>query len=204
MRRRSLLAAASAAATAGIAGCTDSESTGVEVLDRELTEAVEGEATMRVRVENGGDGGHVEVAVDLAWTTGEAEGEVFETYSDVVGLDAGERRWVDVSVRRYPDQESDYEYRLAASRTDRPLARFAYDPESPAVGDVVRFDAGPSRVVDGAIAAFDWSIGDAYGVGREIEYRLEEESAEGLSVELRVTDTQGKFDTARRRIDPEG
>lgn len=204
MRRRSLLAAASAAATAGIAGCAGSESTGVEVLDRELTEADEGEATMRVRVENGGDGGHVEVAVDLAWTAGEAEGEVFETYSDVVGLDAGERRWVDVPVRHYPDRKSDYEYRVAASRTDRPLAGFKYDPESPAVGDVVRFDAAPSRVVDGAIAAFDWSIGDAYEVGREIEFRLGEESSGGVDVELRVTDTQGEFDTARRRIEPEG
>jgi|GEM_PF-5156678 len=204
MRRRPLLAAASAAATAGIVGCAGSDPAGVEVLDGELTEAVEGEATMRVRVENGGDGGHVEVAVDLAWTAGEREDEVFETYSDVVGLDAGERRWVAVPVRRYPDRESDYEYRVAASRTDRPLARFEYDPENPAVGDVVRFDAAPSRVVDGAIAAFDWSIGDAYEVGREIEFRLGEGSSGGLTVELRVTDTQGEFDTARRRIEPEG
>lgn len=204
MRRRSLLAAVPVAATAGIAGCAGSESTGVEVLDRELTEADGADATMRVRVENGGDGGHVEVAVDLAWTAGEAEGEVFETYSDVVGLDAGERRWVDVPVRRYPDRESDYEYSVAASRTDRPLARFDYEPERPAVEDVLRFDAGPSRVVDGAIAAFDWSIGDAHEVGRVIEYRLGEESAEGLAVELRVTDTQGEFDTARRRIEPDG
>jgi len=258
MRRRPLLVTASVAATAGIVGCTGSETTGVEVLDRELADAADGETTMRVQVENGGEGGHIEVAVDLAWTADgadernssspalenrdfrhrqksaprsvgplgsfaplsderaklsrtpstpsrqDAEGEVFETYSDVVGLDAGERRWVDVPVRRYPDRESDYEYRVAASRTDRPLARFDHDSEEPGVGDVLRFDASSSRVVDGAIAAYDWSIGDAYEVGREIEYRLDEADADGLAVELRVTDTQGAFDTARRRIELDG
>lgn len=199
MRRRSLLAAVSAGAAAGIAGCTGARSSGVEVVDRELTD-VDGAATMRVRVENGGDRAHVEVAVALAWTSGDAEGEVFERYSDVVGLDAGERRRVDVPVRRYPDRESDYEYRVGAARTTRPLARFDYEPDAPGPGDRVVFDAGASRVVEGTIAAFDWQIGSGYAVGREVEYTLDDGDAEGLPVELRVTDTQGEFDTATRRL----
>jgi len=201
MRRRSLLAVVS---TAGIAGCVGSESAGVEVLGRELIAGEGDKATMRVRVENGGDGGHVEVTVDLAWTAGEEEGETFETYSDVVGLDAGEQRRVDVPVRRYSDREDDYEYRVAASRTERPLASFDYEPEAPGAGDVLRLDARRSSVVDGAIAAYDWTIGDAYEVGREVEYRLGEADVGELAVELRVTDTQGEFDTARRRIEPHG
>lgn len=199
MRRRSLLAAVAPATAAGLAGCTGARSSGVAVVDRDLTD-VDGRATMRVRVENGGDRAHVEVTVDLAWTSGDADGEVFESYSDVVGLDAGERRWVDVAVRRYPDRERDYEYRVSATRTTRPLARFDYEPDDPGPGDRIVFDAGASRVVEGTIAAFDWRIGGGYRVGREVEYEFGEGDAEGLSVELRVTDTQGEFDTATRQI----
>lgn len=199
MRRRTLLAAVAAATAGGFPGCTGGRSSGVEVLDRSLTDVGDGRATMRVRVENGGDRAHVEVRVDLAWT-GDA-GEVFESYSDVVRLDAGESRWVDVAIRHYPERASEYEHRVGASRTERPLARFDYEPTSAAAGDLVVLDAGRSRVVDGAIAAFDWTIGDVYAVGREVEYRLGDD-ADGVAVELRVTDTQGAFDTATRRIDP--
>ncbi|SNZ18003.1 hypothetical protein SAMN06269185_3195 [Natronoarchaeum philippinense] len=198
MRRRFLLGALSGGTVAGLAGCSDSEPTGIDVLDTELTDVGDGAATMRARVENHGERANVEVAVALAW----ADGETFETYSDVIGLAAGERRWVDVPIRHYGDAGGEYEHRVSAAVTSRPLARFDYEPATVAVGDLIRFDAGASRVVEGAIAAFDWTIGDAYEVGPEVQYRLGDADAEGVTAELRVTDTQGAFDTARRRVEP--
>ena len=200
MRRRAVLAAVPA--TLGVAGCTGARSTGVEVLEQSVTGVEDGTATVRVRLENGRDGGHVEVRVELAWLSGPDAGETFETYSDVVYLSGGERRWIEVPIRHYPARADEYEHRVSAAATDRPLARFEYSPREAAVGDVIELDAGESQAVEGAIAAFDWRIRDRHEIGRLIEYELETGDREGFPVELRVTDTQGASDAVVRTVGP--
>lgn len=202
MRRRAVLAAVPVAVAAGIPGCTGARSSGVEVLDRQVTDAGDGTATVRVRVENGSEAAHVEVLVELAWVDGPDAGAVFEKYSDVVYLEPGERRWVDVGVRYYPDPADEYEHRVSAGRTERPVAQFGYVPRDATVGDVITLDASLSRVVEGTVAAFDWRLRDRHEFGREIEYELAAGDREGVPVELRVTDTQGASDAVAREVGP--
>jgi hypothetical protein len=142
------------------------------------------------------------VLIELAWVDGDAENPVFEEYSDVVYLTPDETRWMDVEVRHYADRAEEYEHRVDAGTTDRPLARFEYAPRDAAVGDEIRLDASGSRAVERAVAAFDWTIHDRAAIGRTVGHELTAADQEGVPIALRVTDTQGQFDTVSRRIRP--
>jgi hypothetical protein len=155
LRRREYLTTATAVCgTLTIAGCSGFSGSGLELIDTNQTgNQSKGYSNWYFEVENTGDTQNVRAYVDLVHTTGENEGEVFESYDRTKIIGGGETAEIKVVSTLYLSSTID-QFDYGIEPTDRPHATF----EAVSEGEEVRADASESGSVESSIASYEWSV----------------------------------------------
>lgn len=92
---------------------------------------------------------------------------------------------------------------VPVGNNEKPVAQFAYSPQSPRVDETVNFDASQSYDPDGSIVSFEWNYGDgSTGSGSSVSHKFSQKGE--YTVSLKVTDNSGNTDTASTEIQVTG
>lgn len=155
-----------------LAGCTggfDNASGDLEIVSKRLSYDDDGAGKMYIEVKNNGERTNAAATVDLTWTSGEDEGDVFETATERAHLEKDAKKSIEVPTTYYRFDQNQYDYDISVSETGHPVAAFEVRPEepvdgywSPSVGEVVELDASTAISVDNSVRDFHWSLHD-YG-----------------------------------------
>ena len=184
----------------GVAGCSGSTGSNLEITDRRYTyDQGAGYGTEYLTVENSGDTTNVRAYVDLVSTEGENEGEVLETYDRTGIIEGGGSGEIAVEMAHYL---SGYERSVGVEPTDRPHATFEVVSE----GVPVRADGSESGSVESSIASYEWSAhqderpgyGESlnWGIsgGETVEFEWQNSEELLIDLVLKVTDEEGRTD----------
>lgn len=201
-RREYLTTISTVCGTLAIAGCSGSSGSGLELIDtNQAGYQSDGYSNWYFEVENTGDTQNVRAYVDLVSTTGENEGEVFESYDRTKVIEGGETAEIKVVSALYLNSE-EYEFDYSIEPTDRPHATFEVVSE----GSEVRADASESTSVESSITSYEWSVrqfdqpeyGEAlkWGIsgGETVEFEWPNPDELLVDLVLKVTDEEGRTD----------
>lgn len=206
LRRREYLTTATAVCgTLAIAGCSGSDGSGgsgLELVDtRQAGYQSDGYSNWYFEVENTGDTENVRAYVDLVSTTGDNEGEVFESYDRTKVIEGGETAEIKVVSAMYLNS-GEYEFDYGIEPTDRPHATFEVTSEGSEVGA----DASGSTSVGSSITSYEWSAHQyeqpEYGEplnwgisgGETVEFEWPDPDELIVDLVLKVTDEEGRTD----------
>ncbi|SDY03807.1 hypothetical protein [Halobellus clavatus] len=209
LRRREYLTTATAVSgTLAIAGCIGSNGSGLELINtRQSGYQSDGYSNWYFEVENTGDTQNVRAYVDLVHTTGENEGEVFESYDRTKIIMGGETAEIKVVSALYLDSTID-QFDYGIEPTDRPHATF----EVTSMGPEVSADASGSTSVENSVTSYEWSAHQyeqpEYGEslnwdvsgGETVEFEWGDSDEYLADLVLKVTDEEGRTDDSNRRV----